>query len=620
MKGIKMRVGFVDNVSEGNNMVLVPATFTNAICYGQTGSGKTSSFILPNIENRISIGHTVIVFDYKGNMHLKVKAIANRLGKLDDIIEIGTLWGKSINILEGMSEKEIDGLLGVSGIRSDYWDMSSRALFKSLYFSLLELHELYLYTENTETLKLKISKSFAYSPTFSMVYECLKVNNLIQLVDLIHYASHTIKSAYIGENIGKEKKILMQFDKKLTQYMHELEVYTSIKEEDSDSGNKAVMNTLNNTIKDIARVSFLNDQKAEKIGELIQNKIVMITSENIGTLATKIINSRLFGTLKKRAGKNNVEPVSIFIDEAHKIITTETLPEVSVCRESSFEYIMAVQDELLLFRQLGEATTEELLVNIAYSISYKNNADERCKHFDTFQYLIFSRQNQKGRAIPIFIDSITENEVEKKFQQKLNLIETYTTIIENDGYLENDSELFFRDQAYFINMHGNKIIVRICSTVEHQEVDFNFNDFCSPWNSKRRKKSLSSDDISRVDQLETAVSLLIQKFKKYERTPDLQTIKLCLKNMNDEVINIEFIKASSDIVDIIKNVKPETDEEYGLYKRLITYISSTHRDTKLSIRTDPNEIPFDCLVNIAKYEKNSVPQADSDYINLPDAG
>ena len=51
-----MRVGFDVNAIEEKQTIdpiLVPLEFTNAICYGQTGSGKTSSFILPNIHNRI---------------------------------------------------------------------------------------------------------------------------------------------------------------------------------------------------------------------------------------------------------------------------------------------------------------------------------------------------------------------------------------------------------------------------------------------------------------------------------------------------------------------------------------------------------------------------------------
>ncbi|NBK99611.1 MAG: hypothetical protein EOM50_16665 [Erysipelotrichia bacterium] len=96
-----MRVGFVDNansLNENQKNILVPLDFTNAICYGQTGSGKTSSFILPNIEHRILEGHSVIVFDYKGNMHLKVKCIADNLGRLKDVIWLHLLGHRNDKI------------------------------------------------------------------------------------------------------------------------------------------------------------------------------------------------------------------------------------------------------------------------------------------------------------------------------------------------------------------------------------------------------------------------------------------------------------------------------------------------------------------------------------------
>lgn len=137
-----MRVGFhVEKREEKQSLdpILVPLAFTNAMCYGQTGSGKTSSFILPNIHERIVQGHSVIVFDFKGNMHLKVKCVADNLGRLNDVLEIGVLWGERLNLLEGLSEKEIDTLLSSGGFNKDYWDMAALSLFKALYFSRLSL-------------------------------------------------------------------------------------------------------------------------------------------------------------------------------------------------------------------------------------------------------------------------------------------------------------------------------------------------------------------------------------------------------------------------------------------------------------------------------------------------
>ncbi|MDE6979320.1 MAG: type IV secretory system conjugative DNA transfer family protein, partial [Helicobacter sp.] len=86
-------VGFLGGNFEGNDGILVPLDFKNSICFGQTGSGKTTGYILPNIQSRLYLGHSVVIFDYKGNLHAHVKKLANECGRLSDVVEIGPIWG-----------------------------------------------------------------------------------------------------------------------------------------------------------------------------------------------------------------------------------------------------------------------------------------------------------------------------------------------------------------------------------------------------------------------------------------------------------------------------------------------------------------------------------------------
>ena len=276
-----MKVGFIDNTSESKKSVLVPQEFTNAICYGQTGSGKTSSFILPNIEERILQGHSVIVFDFKGNMHLKVKVIAQSHQRLKDVIEIGTLWGESLNLLDGLSEKEIDTLLSSGGFSKDYWDIASLSLFKSLYFSLLELKELYTFL-NEKSIEADPLRIFKKPPTFSAIYALIKSSEIEKHISSIGGAIGLIHKVLVeNETLQSKAKIqqaLSHFEKKLKQFVLELVAFRHIKEDERDSGNHGVMNCLRNMIQDLARITFLNDPYAKHIGELIENKIVIINS------------------------------------------------------------------------------------------------------------------------------------------------------------------------------------------------------------------------------------------------------------------------------------------------------------------------------------------------------
>jgi len=581
-----MRVGFVDNansLNENQNNILVPLDFTNAICYGQTGSGKTSSFILPNIEHRILEGHSVIVFDYKGNMHLKVKAIAERHKRLKDVIEIGTLWGMRMNILDGLSEKEIDTLLNSSGLSTDYWDIASRALFKSLYFSSLELRDLYIFLKENNIEMYTQMRMFKESPTFSVMYELLREGNIEKYIHNIGGVIGLLHQLLIENTTLKQKvmQVIVHFEKKLRQFAFELSPYKLIKEDDKDAGNHAVMNCLKNMIQDLSRVSFLNDPYAKSIGGLIQNKIVIINSENIGKMATQIINARLFSTLKKRAGKSNAVGVSIFIDEAHKVITKQSLPETSVCRESCFEYIMAVQDELLLMRNIGSLETEEMLVNIAYVISYKNINDDRCKQLKPFYYI---KDNIKAKAEPLFIDFDEETAVEMLFQHHNNCVKRQTTIEKKGGYLENDTDLFGRDQAYYVDAFGRKSIVRVFPYEDVGVLDDNL--FVEK--SKSFLPSTHPEELyKRVNSVEAAIIKLIhltEDKSKKEKVQNAQvkihepkkTIKMIVRDTHKNILDISYFKAQKDVAAILCKLRPKTQEEFSFFKMFVKQI--THKD------------------------------------------
>lgn len=110
---------------------IVPETFTHSITFGETGSCKTSSFIYPNLKERISLGHGILLYDYKGKEHLSVKAFAYMQKRLQDVVEIGKPWGEKINLVQNMDEDELDKFFDIllkHGDDNKYWQNSAKSL------------------------------------------------------------------------------------------------------------------------------------------------------------------------------------------------------------------------------------------------------------------------------------------------------------------------------------------------------------------------------------------------------------------------------------------------------------------------------------------------------------
>ena len=550
----------------------------------------------------------MIVFDFKGNMHLKVKCVADNLGRLKDVFEIGVLWGESLNLLDGLSEKEIDTLLSMGGFNKDYWDMASLSLFKALYFSLLELKELYAFLKKINgSVESSPLRAYDIAPTFNAIYALIKPSEVEKhigvlggAVGLIHKT--LVESESLQEN-SKFKYALSHFEKKLKQFALELNAFKHIKEEERDSGNHGVINCLKNMIQDIARIPFLNDTCAKPIGEMIANKIVVINSENIGMKATQIINARLFAALKKRAGKTHAQGVSIFIDEAHKIITPRTLPEVSVCRECRFEYIMATQDELLLKRSIGLLETEEMLVNVAFVLSYKNINDERCEFFEPFWCL---KDGVKSKVAGMFFSSILEDMVEQKFQEQKGILSEHTTIEKRGGILVNDTDLFGRESAYYIDLYGKKSVVRVFPKMNAELLmDKRFLE------ENKKPSWMNQSEVSlesRVLDMESAVIKLIHMREKIT-APDIepkapadleekQTVKMILKDTDKNIVAMRYFKAKRDVAAFLCKMRPRTHAEFLFFKDLLKIASNKERLLEVQPCESFLELPYDKLLYV----------------------
>ena len=140
-----MKMGFDIKENRNTKRIEVPKDFTNAMFFGRTGSGKTTGAILPVMEDRIKSDYGLLVYDFKGNLHLQTKYLANKYKKLNKVIEIGKPWGKNINVIKFLTTKQLLNVVQADSGVNDYWDTASKNLLEGIY-SILNL-EKYIFTK-----------------------------------------------------------------------------------------------------------------------------------------------------------------------------------------------------------------------------------------------------------------------------------------------------------------------------------------------------------------------------------------------------------------------------------------------------------------------------------------
>ena len=137
---------------------------------GGTGSGKTTSVILPMVDALMRQGFGGVILDIKGNLGAQTRALAQKCGRQDDVIEFGSSHtAHPTNLLAGLKKHEIADLfqvIALDGVERDpnaSWHAKGGALASDVAFAMLSLSKI--------AHKSHFSQQF--SPTLKAIYAAL---------------------------------------------------------------------------------------------------------------------------------------------------------------------------------------------------------------------------------------------------------------------------------------------------------------------------------------------------------------------------------------------------------------------------------------------------------------
>jgi len=389
-----MAIGFVETKQKLNQNEILPANFTHSIIFGETGSGKTTGIINPTLLNRMQKGHGILIFDYKGHYHTHIKHLAIQANRLEDIITIGEPWGAKYNLLKNIPlnfvSKFLKIFIGMPKAEDKFWEQSAvnlgYGLIKALYF--------YSKIDNDITYSLKeVLKYIADIEKLEKFKE-----DIIETIKKNHYKSkqyryfcYELKRAYdLIDSIASKSEIR-------TLKRNQKCVLTS------------VVPSLVNPLSNIAHMDFLNEDEIDVFDELDKGKIIIVNSSNFNDNELSGIMYAMFSNVLKRNIHHNKE-ISIFIDEAQKVLNeTFDLP-IDILRETKVDVILATQSIANLESKIGKIKTEELLANLTTKI-YLNGAEEIVKEK---HYL---KDNKEYPLNPIYISKEEAFEAEYQYQQ-----------------------------------------------------------------------------------------------------------------------------------------------------------------------------------------------------------
>ncbi len=497
-------IGFIPSkIKNSSNKVrkekelIVPKKYTHSCAVGQTGCGKTTSYIYPNLNERISNNNGILVMDYKGKEHNAVKVFANRHNRLNDVVEIGKPWGESINIIKYMSEANLEdfivGILGLNDGKNDYWSSAGTNLGIACLNIIGKLENL-------------INDMNKLDNKDSIIYNCFKTNLKDDNPDLGYLKGipivKNLKSLYeitastdsmklfasnidtlcchIEEGIGntifyddvdmeledidiKYKNILESFcllEDSIKKYYPVLETFVKDK---SNNNFTSILTAVNKPLASYATKDYLNGDNFDVIEALNNSKIVVINTQELSEEILSNYCYSIFKELQKRVTKNKVCDVSIFIDEAQRVVSKYFDLPIDVLREAKVELFLSYQNEDLMIEKLGVSKYQSLYKNIAHRYLFKNN-EIGLSNLKTFEYKDLSKNDiHKIRlSKPIFVDDLELFDVEKEYQDNLKLHSKYGIKEEyKNSIIISDISQFEKYQLILKDKDNNNFIVNI---------------------------------------------------------------------------------------------------------------------------------------------------------------
>lgn len=467
-----------------DNTLIVAKDYTHSCATGQTGSGKTSSYIYPNLEQRIKDKDAILFFDYKGKEHQAVKFFAKQNGRFDDIIEIGKDWGKSINLLKYMSKSDLEdfikSMLSMEK-NNEYWSRSGANISVSIISIISDYDKFITRVENhskcEELFKYCLKNdSLRNTPRNKTLYSLYEIIKSVESVKEFHEHMSSFTEEFINglreiaknlnitnslKNITKEVFILQ---KKLND---NLKCLATFQQKTGSSNHESLINSINKPIATLSLKKSLNDDSFNIIEALNQNKIVIINTQEFSDSALSYFSNSLFNQFEKRTNQMMDNSISVFIDEAQRVISNEYDLPLDVLREARVELFLAFQNEELMVEKLGLNKYKSLSKNITRKFQFKND-DEDTESLEKFEYIA---SDAVKKAVPIFLNRNDLFNLELEYQKKLNIFKKYdiNKSIKN-MILIHDSKLFENNQILLVDINNKTKIIEIKEKID--EIEF----------------------------------------------------------------------------------------------------------------------------------------------------
>jgi len=417
----------------------IPCDYQHALCIGATGSGKTASVILPTMKDRIEAEHALLIYIYKGHEDKKIKKMAKDAGRLSDVIEIGKPYGSYINLLSMLDNEGVKNvllaLLGAgthSSTRDPYWSNAASRVGATMVEIIRQIHKIdKLFSQNSKsritfnrvkvTLDINDEKEdveYTYpteEPTFQTIFrvtnrakdmKCFFDGLNIYIKQVYNALESEMRefnmSMILGNSPSEEDSQIKQLVKKMTKEVLKLEKiidnygkFSVSIDSGENAGNNGVLQILNNAIMAVSNRDYINCPGLDLLDAIEKKAIIIIDIEGLGKDVHGVLLESILSKLAIRVRNGTPSSVSIFIDEANRVLSEGMDIHNDVLREAKVELVVAIQNEEQMITKFGEVAWQAIRKNFKhnYEIDLEHNISYNNAPYASVTHLLFQEES-----------------------------------------------------------------------------------------------------------------------------------------------------------------------------------------------------------------------------------
>jgi len=313
-----------------------------------------------------------LIFDFKGNYHYTIKALAKKLQRLKDVKELGREYGNYTNIIKDLPVEALDKiirpLLGDEKI-DRFWADAATQLAVSILAIIKYINELF--------------EDYKYFYDFKSLLEI--ASDARKIRDFKKDVKRRInKILNSSKNHSKELniiKIIAEYYKTLDKVADDYSLKKMIEDEDKTIL-YSVMGTLTNPIASLSKDS-VNVAEIDVLEELTNGKIIIFSLNDFDQKVLNTIVSAVFYKIILFKMSYKDAPVTIIMDEAQKVLNNDFELPLDILREYKVDVILATQSIANLKEKISPNKVEALLANLTHKI-YLDGDDMEVPEYQAF--------------------------------------------------------------------------------------------------------------------------------------------------------------------------------------------------------------------------------------------